>query len=279
MIEVNYTQASISPQEEIINKPKKPIPDEFKGGRHLNAITKNKNIKVFEKAILYDLTNFCNLGENATFREWIWRKKEDWIKDLGFSHNILDKWLKILIKKGYLLERVGYKNGRQSANEYQLTSKIFDEHLSNQPPQIWYPSNLLAPPDLVPLAPPDLVPLAPPDLVPIYNTPLYNNKLHNEETPTPSGDSYPGENPQTPGGIESDKFYIKKAISIGCLVLHKDKLPRADKVTIIKELLDDLPPEHVYRFMKSLRDKGMHVKALGDIRTEIENFISSFQMH
>ena len=165
----------------------KPIPDQLKGGRHLYAIRDNQNTKVFEKAILFDLTSFCDLGENATFQDWIWRKKEDWIKDLGMEEKTLNKWIKILIKKEYLLERHGYRFGRRSANEYQLTSKIFDEYLINR---------------------------APPNLDPIYTSPTYNtdeyNELKNKQKQT-SGIQESGEDPLYPSFSDFDySFDFKK---------------------------------------------------------------------
>ena len=271
-----------------MNTPKKPIPDEFKGGRHLNAITKNKNIKVFEKSILYDLTNLCDLGEKATFREWIWRKKEDWINYLGFSHNVLDKWLKLLIKKGYLLERVGYKNGRQSANEYQLTSKIFDEYLKN-------------------LAPPDLVPLAPPDLVPIYNAAEHNDIKHNLTTfvnPTDDSDhnararmiqeieilqGYPDEPKPCNERIDKPKKVLtddqKKSIALCLQIFELENGNRTPIYRWMDKILSKYG-EKAINYLEPLieyADKTKKYKPTVSnrkkIESQIENFISSFQAH
>jgi hypothetical protein len=115
---------------EIKGKSMKAIPHQFKGGRLLDAIAESEKITGIGQAILFDLTRFCDLGENATFQEWVWRKREDLVKGTKFDIKAINRHIKILIKDGYIDKRKGMFKGKQAANEFRLTSKIFDEYLA-----------------------------------------------------------------------------------------------------------------------------------------------------
>jgi len=116
-----------NPQEES-TRDRKPIPDKFKGGRSLNAIWESDKICLIQKAIFNDISRICD-AFGGDFQEWKYRSKKKLIKVCSTEKAAINKWIKISVDQGYLLEEVRKTNkGDYSSNGYKLTSKIFDEY-------------------------------------------------------------------------------------------------------------------------------------------------------
>jgi len=224
-----------NPQEESI-KSKKHIPIEYRGGRLLNAIRYNSNIGGIGKAILHDIASFCDLGEEATFQEWIYRSKDNLVKCTGFNEKAINKHIKILINDGYLLERPHKnKDGRNGPKEFRITSKIFDEYLitlgaddcqeitdrggadsyplNDRAPDNCHPLNDRAPDNCHPLAPDNSHPLGGDNCHPNHNEFQHNEDEHNEEKKIKKESATnleSGGTPETPLFLEKDSFSIER---------------------------------------------------------------------
>ena len=223
---------------------RKPIPDKFKGGRLLNAIRYNPNIKGIDKLILYDITAFCDLGENATFQEWVYRKKEDMEITCGIRVQAINIHIKTLISDGYILERTGKKNdGRNGAKWFRLTSKIFDEYLDISAPTKSYPLDGEPLRNRIPLAPTNSYPLAPTNSYPKHNNYEHNENEHNDlfsENPEPGGQNeLRGAGSPNPSKNGEDKFFEKnrkkeekESLEIGIIIIESS----IDKPNFVQSL-------------------------------------------
>ena len=122
------------------NSPKKTIPDEFKGGRCLKAIQKNRNLDIQEFMIMNFLASLCDLGEEATFEEERVFKRKFLAYECRMSLSSLERKSKKLSDKGYIILTENFKeSGGQDSNSYRLTRKVFDEYLASltgDPPRL-----------------------------------------------------------------------------------------------------------------------------------------------
>jgi len=261
-----FPKKDLTPKQPRANM--KPIPDQFKGGRLLNAIIENQNITGIGQAILFDITRFCDLGENATFQEWIWRKREDLVEGTKFDIKAINRHIKILIEDGYINKRKGTFKGKQAANEYQLTSKIFDEYLT----QLGHPNTdthkLTGYPNTDTQGYPNADTQGYPNADTNHNDSHHNNEQHNELKNKQKENSEvqkSGENPLDPYFFESDySFGFKKTeeekpkrtkadvFRAGQTAIREKKgqkfLSREEKSGMIQALLDEYDIDKVFDF-------------------------------
>lgn len=99
---------------------------DFEGGRHLNAITKNRKLKIYEKAVLHCLASHQDY--RGDFMQWRFMAIEDMADEIGCAARTILRAIQSLEEKGYLLREARWKGNQKLPNNYKLTSKIFQEY-------------------------------------------------------------------------------------------------------------------------------------------------------
>jgi DNA-binding MarR family transcriptional regulator len=104
-------------------------PVKTSGGRLLNAIKFNPNLKPLEKWVLAVFASNLTYSKGSDFREWRFMAISGFMEETGLSKRgvmgILDK----LVAKGYLeKEREVRASGADSASYFKLGEKLFDEY-------------------------------------------------------------------------------------------------------------------------------------------------------
>jgi DNA-binding MarR family transcriptional regulator len=97
------------------------------GGRHLDAISKNKNLNMNEKCVMHYLA--AHQDYTKDFQQWRFAAMQDMADDIGCSKNTIKRTIKTLEEKGYILKQNRAKEKEQLANNYKITEKIFTEYL------------------------------------------------------------------------------------------------------------------------------------------------------
>ena len=223
------------------NSPKKTIPDEFKGGRCLKAIQKNRNLDIQEFMIMNFLASLCDLGEEATFEEERVFKRKFLAYECRMSLSSLERKSKKLSDKGYIILTENFKeSGGQDSNLYRLTRKVFDEYLASLTGN---PHRLGDDPPLVTVTTP---PRHSDDT--IHND-SYHNILARDDLDHPY-------DPQE-GSISRDNHQVERQIISEGVALIEGSDSRESKQEFMKEVIGDLCLENQV-FLSAL--KGLRTK-------------------
>lgn len=102
-----------------------PSIDNYRGGRHLDAIALNDRLQGVQKAVMFAIASQMNV--RGDFREERWIYVSTLIRRSGFKRSAVLKATGELTERGYLAKRPQKKQGDRLPVLYQLTDKIFAE--------------------------------------------------------------------------------------------------------------------------------------------------------
>lgn len=100
--------------------------DPYAGGRHLNAISENPNLNSMQKLLMLTIGSQLDFRDIANSERFITQAKLS--KLMSCSRETVNRLVKTLVESKYLLATQRFKDNKQKANLYALSSKVFIEY-------------------------------------------------------------------------------------------------------------------------------------------------------